>query len=103
MIVPRLVNFADSWTPTCDDVLLAEPTVQACVLSHRPRIRGTLSKYVRHYSGWTVNGRRMLRIQFFDTRHFRAEQLAQPGEVVDGDGETYFVVSFDAESGNCSF
>ena len=42
----------------------------------------------------TVNGRKALRIQFVDTRHFRAEQFAHALEVMDGDGETYFVVSF---------
>src|SRR5688500_6602799 len=65
MIVPRLVNFAGSWTPTEGDVLLAEPRVQGCVLSQRRGLRSTLSRYVRHYSGWTVDGGRTLRVQFF--------------------------------------
>jgi len=103
MIVPRLVNLADSWTPTEAEVLLAEPKVQACVLSQRRGLRSTLSRYVRHYSGWTVDGGRTLRVQFFDTRHFSAEQLTHALEVVDGDGQTYFVVSFNLESGKCSF
>jgi hypothetical protein len=103
MIVPRFVNFADSWTPTEEEVLLAEPKVQACLLSQRRGLRSTLSRYVRHYSGWTVNGARTLRVQFFDTRHFRAEELTHSSEVVDGDGQTYFVVSFNLESGECSF
>jgi hypothetical protein len=102
-IVPRFVNFAESWTPTEQEVLLAEVKVQECVLSQHRGLRSTLARYVRHYSGWTVDGRRSLRIQFFDTRHFSAEQLSHTCEVVDGDGESYFVVSFDIESGTCSF
>ena len=102
IIVPRLVNYSNSWTPTEDEVLLAEPKVQAFVLSWRPGLKSTLSKYVRHYSGWTLDGKRRLRIQFFDTRSFRAKDLAHPLEVCDGDGETYFVVLFDLASGKCS-
>jgi hypothetical protein len=103
VIVPRLVNFADSWTPTEQEVLLAEPKVQACVLAQRHGLRSTLWLFVRHYSGWTVDGRRTLRVQFYDSRHFKAEELAHPSEVVDGDGATYFVVSFDIGSGRCAF
>ncbi len=103
MIVPRFVNFPDSWTPTEEQVILAEPKVQQCVLSQRRGLRSTLSRYFRHYSGWTIDGRRMLRVQFFDARHFRVDHLRHPMEVCDGDGETYFVVSFDLESETCSF
>ncbi len=103
VIDPRLVNFANSWTPTEEQVLLAEPKVQAFVLSRRPGLCSTLSRYLRHYSGWTVNGQKALRIQFFDTQHFSTDELARPLEVMDGDGVTYFVVSFDLASGTCSF
>jgi len=103
MIVPRFVNFPESWTPTSEEVTLAEPKVQGCVLTRRRGLRSTLSRYVRHYSGWTVDGRRTLRVQFYDTRHFHGDTLTHPNEVVDGDGETYFVVSLDLESATCSF
>lgn len=103
MIMPRLVNFVDSWTPTEQQVLLAEPKVQACVLGQRHGLRSTLSLFVRHYSGWTVDGRQTLRVQFYDSRHFTAEELAHPSEVVDSDGVTYFVMSFDIGSGTCAF
>jgi len=103
VIDPRLVNFPNSWTPTREDVLLAEPKVQSCVLAELPGIQSSLPLYVRHYSGWTVESRRTLRVQFFDSRSFRAEQLAEMSEVVDGDGQTYFVVSFDIDAGKCSF
>jgi hypothetical protein len=103
VIDSRLVNFPNSWTPTHEDVLVAEPQVQSCVLAQRPRLKASLPLYVRHYSGWTVEGRRTLRVQFFDSRSFRADELAKMIEVVDGDGETYFVVSFDIDSGKCSY
>jgi hypothetical protein len=103
VIDPRLVNFPDSWTPTEEEVLLAEPKVQSCVLAQRPGLQSSLRLYVRHYSGWTVEGRRTLRVQFFDSRSFRADQLSEMSEVVDGDGQTYFVMSFDIDSGKCSF
>ena len=103
MIVPRAVNFPDSWTPTEEEVVLAEPKVQQCVLSQYRGLRSTLTRFYRHYSGSTVDGRRTLRVQFFDTHHFRAEKLSHPMEVCDGDGETYFVISFDLESATCLF
>lgn len=101
VIDPRAEYFPNSWTPSREDVLFAEPQVQACVLRTRRRLRSTLPLYVRHYSGWTFNGRRTLHVQFFDSRHF--DHLAEPSLVVDGDDETYFVVSFDTASGICSF
>ncbi|SRR6266699_824046 len=103
IIVPRLVNFVDSWTPTQEQVVLAESKVQQCVLSHRRGLRSTLSRYFRQYAGWTVDGRKVLDIGFFDTRHYRVDRLRQPLAVCDGDGETYFLVTFDLESQTCSF
>jgi hypothetical protein len=103
VIDSRLVNLPDSWTPTEEQVLLAEPKVQSCVLAQRRGLQATLSLYVRHYSGWTVDRRRTLRVQFFDSRVFRADRLAEMSEVLDGDGQTYFVISFDIDSGQCSF
>jgi len=103
IIVPRFVNFPDSWAPTEEQIVLAEPKVQQCVLSQRRGLRSTLSRFFRQYSGWTVDGRKVLRVQFFDTRHFRIDHLRHPVEVVDGDNDTYFVVMFDLESETCSF
>ena len=103
VIDPKFVHFPNSWAPTEEEVLLAEPKVQACVLAERGRLRSTLSLFVRHYQGWTADGRRTLRVQFFDTRSFGAKALAEPSEVVDGDDQTYFVVTFDLASDQCSF
>ena len=101
VIDPRFVHFPNSWTPSEEDVLLAEPKVQACVLKERGHLRSTLPLFVRHYQGWTADGRRTLRVQFFDTRIFK--ELGEAREVVHGDGQAYFVVTFDLAAERCSF
>ena len=103
IIVPRLVNFAESWTPTEAQVASAEPYVQECVLSKRPGLKSTLRMYFRQYSGITVAGRRQLRIDFFDTRHYTVDQLRHPLVVCDGDPDDYPVVVYNLESATCSF
>ncbi len=102
-IVPRLVNFEDSWTPTQSQVRDAEPIIQQFVISQRPRLRSTLSGFFRQYSGTTFGGKQYLWVDFFDTRHFKPDDLKYPLVVLDGDGESYFVVWFNLESRKCSF
>src|SRR3989442_282181 len=70
IIVPRLVNFADSWTPTDPQVRNMEPRLQECILSKRRRLRSSLPRFFRQYSGVTVAGKQALRVDLFDTRHF---------------------------------
>src|SRR5262245_5900567 len=103
IIVPRSNHFADSWTPTESMVLSTEPKLPACVLSQRRHLRSSLAHYFRHYSGVTVDGRKELRVDFFDTRHFPIEQVRQPLVVCDGDSEQYFVVLYNLEHQRCSF
>jgi len=102
VIDPRFVNLPNSWMPSEEEVRLAEAKVQACVLAARGSLRSTLPLFVRHYQGWTADGRRTLRVQFFDSRHFSAKTLANASEVLDGDPQTYFVVTFDLASEKCS-
>jgi hypothetical protein len=103
IIVPRLVNFPDSWTPSEEQVILAEPKVQQCVISKRPSLRLTLSRYFRQYSGGTFDGRKVLLVSFLDTREFDAKRLRQPLVVLDGDDDTHFGAGLDLESGTCTF
>jgi len=103
IIAPRAVNFPDSWTPTDDQVVQAEPTIQGCVLAEYPRLRSTLVRYFRQYSGDRVDGRKVLHVGFFDTRHYRVGALRQPVIVVDGGGEHHFQLTFDLESEQCAF
>jgi len=103
LIVPRLVNFDDSWTPTEAQVVAAEPNVQRYVVSQCPKLRSTLSAWFRQYSGITKSGNRMLRIDFFDTRHFPLDTLRHPLTVCDGDGDSTLVVVCGLEDGICSW
>jgi len=101
-LIPRLVNFAESWTPEATQVVIAEPKVQQCVVAHRRNLRSALPRFFRHYSGTTVNGEPALYIQFFDTRHYRAKDLNQPMVVLDGNGEDHFIVVYGLQSEKCS-
>jgi outer membrane protein assembly factor BamE (lipoprotein component of BamABCDE complex) len=103
VIIPRFVNLPESWTPGATQVLASEPKVQQCVASHRRNLRSALPRYFRHYSGTTVNGELALRIQFFDTRHYRAEDLSHAMEVMDAEGDDYFVVVYGLQTERCSF
>jgi hypothetical protein len=101
--VPRLVHFPESWTPAPAQIVAAEPKVQRCVESQRRRLHSALPRYFRHYSGTTIKQEPTLRIQFFDTRRYRADVLTHALEVVDGNGDDYFVVLFGLQSETCSF
>jgi hypothetical protein len=104
IIIPRLVNFPESWTPTDDQVILAEPKIQRCALSRHPNLRSTLRRFFRQYSGWTVDGRKKLDVSFFDTWRYHVRDLRHPLIVLDGnDDGTYFQITLDLESQQCSF
>ena len=102
IIVPRFERFADSWTPTEEQVFSAEPRIQECILSKHKELRSTLPRYFRQYSGWSEHGRSVLKVQLFDTRTYRVEELRLPLVVCDGDQDnSYFYVSLDLESKAC--
>jgi hypothetical protein len=102
-IVPRFVHFPESWEPEQGLVAAAEPKVQQCVVARHPALRSVLNRYFRHYGGTTRDGERVLRVQFFDTNHYRANDLKHALEVVDGAGDDYFVVVYNLQTGQCSF
>jgi hypothetical protein len=101
ILVPRAVNFPDSWTPTQAQVSDAEPKLQQCILAERRRLRSTLPRFFRQYSGITLSDRRYLRIDFLDTRYFRADEVRHPLAVCDAEDDVYFVVIYDFESETC--
>jgi hypothetical protein len=99
VLVPAAIHVDGSWTP----VLEVEPKIQACVLAQRHDLRRTLSRYLRQYSGTTVQDRQVLNIQFFDSRSHSVKKLKQHAVIVlDDPGDGYFSVDYEPQSGKCS-
>ena len=102
LIIPRFVHFQESWTPGATQIVASEPKVQQCVVSRRRTTRSALPRYFRHYSGTSAGGEAALRIQFFDTRHYRKQDLSHAQEVMDAHGDHYFEVVYGLQSEKCS-
>jgi hypothetical protein len=86
---------------TADQVRIAEPAIQACVLSRRPDLSARLHRYARQYSSLTSN---QLHVSFFDTRYHPLKELQAVCSLtlIDDGGDDYFEVVFDLDSGTCA-
>ena len=102
VIVPAGHFVTGAWTPSEADVLRAEPTIQRCIVAQRHDLRRTLSRFVRQYSGDTLEGRRVLRVDLFDPRYHPIKNLRQAVTVVDASGDDYFMVEYVLESEKCT-
>jgi hypothetical protein len=101
IIVPASNVIAGSWTPTDEQVFIAEPKLQECVVDAHRVSRIDLPRHFRQYSGETMGERRMLSVQFFDLRFHKLDTVRRPVIVVDGTGDTHFTAEYDFDAERC--
>ncbi|HYV19445.1 MAG TPA: hypothetical protein VFC25_10505 [Verrucomicrobiae bacterium] len=87
-----------TWTPATADVLQAEAGLAKYLAGAAPRLAVKYSSYVRQYTGFVVDSRRKIHMNFLcwkpDTPGWRCSPVA----VLDG-GDCYFQVDYDMTTG----
>lgn len=103
-----LVPESVPWTPSTEQVLVAERGLQAflatATMEYRPgapqRIAARLHHYARQYFGVSAAGRRLLYINCFPANSFSDWRTKEV--YVDDGGEAFFQLLYDPESGEFS-
>src|SRR5215831_2288681 len=97
-----MVPATEFWTPTKEDVLAAEPQIEAYLKSNT-KLRTAdlwrkLPDYKRQYVGIVVNGHKRIFCRFFCSLPFQLTD--KPFWVEDG-GECYFRIEYDMDDQRC--
>jgi hypothetical protein len=94
-------TISEYWTPTPEDIRSAEVGLQSFLTEARPAIAAKLSTYVRQYTGFRLDGRDHIFIQFLCWQPHNPEWRCHPILVDDG-GDCYFRLEYDTSSGQYS-
>jgi hypothetical protein len=90
-------TISEYWTPTPEDIRTAEAGLHEFLSSAAPHIAAKLSTYVRQYTGFRLEGRDRIFIQFLCWLPYNPEWRCHPVVVTDG-GDCYFRLEYDTSS-----
>jgi hypothetical protein len=99
-----IVPATEFWTPTKDDVLAAEPQIEAYLKRDSKNLRTPdlwhkLPGYKRQYIGIVVNGHRRIFCRFFCV--FPTGPLNDQAFWVEDGGECFFRIEYDLDDQQC--
>jgi hypothetical protein len=90
----------DFWTPAREDIIRAETGIVACLQDQAPPpLYSKFSSYVRQYTGFYLDNRKLIFVQFFCIAP-SPDWKCVPVVVLDG-GDCYFHLEYDLNSGSC--
>jgi hypothetical protein len=94
-------TISDYWTPTPEDIRTAEAGLEMFLSTAAPPLASKLSTYVRQYTGFRLEGRDRIFIQFLCWKPYNPEWRCHP-VVIDDGGDCYFQLEYDKSNGQFS-
>ena len=89
---------SEYWTPTTADVLKAEAGLARFLAESRPTLAVKYSSYTRQYTGFVLDGRKLIFMNFLcwrpETPGWRCSSVS-----VDDGGDCYFHLDYDVTTG----
>ena len=89
------------WTPTTDDIAVAEPGVQRCMDTECSKCKRPLSRYYRQYFGLIRDQRRILVIRLFDASSFPDLDWRRKSIYIFDAPFSFAELRYDMQAGTC--
>ncbi len=90
-----------AWTPTPQDVTMAEGGVQRCMAARCEKNERPLSRYVRQYYGQYRDQRKMLLVRFIDLASFPGLDWRRRAIVIFDAPISFMELLYDTQTGDC--
>jgi len=90
-----------AWTPTSQDVTMAEGGVQRCMAARCEKNERPLSRYVRQYYGQYRDQRKMLLVRFIDLASFPGLDWRRRAIVIFDAPISFMELLYDTQTGDC--